>query len=142
MQVRPQFAEAQKPVHGPAISDDVKIRDTEVDDPHAGGVLDIRVANIPFLRNTPVVRRRSGRHLLHCQWNLLGQHRQRLTNTVTANAAADWIQTTDAIVQLGTSSVGSEHFPRGRNRTHFSDAVQGATHGRVTFTTTADCVWY
>ena len=58
-------------VHRHAVAHDVQIVGTEIHDAAPGGVLDVRIPDIPFLGNGPIEDPSAGRHLLDLQWDPL-----------------------------------------------------------------------
>jgi hypothetical protein len=70
VQVRPQFRQAHRGVNRPAVVHDVQTGIGKIHDFAASGIFDVRIANVPFLRNCPVENASAGCHFVHFQTDL------------------------------------------------------------------------
>ena len=64
----------------------------EVDDAFSGAILNVGVANIPFLWNGPVKDCESRGHLTDLKVELRADEPQRFTNAIAGDAPADGIE--------------------------------------------------
>src|SRR5436190_6286610 len=65
VKVRLELIESEPAIDGLGITNKVKIVTREVDDAPAAFIFDVRVSRIPFFRNSPIERLRSGWHLVN-----------------------------------------------------------------------------
>ena len=77
---------------GDAVANDMKIRPAEVDDSFSARVLDIGVADVPFLRNGPVENLFSRGDLMDFEGGVPFQDSQGLAETRAGDAPADGIE--------------------------------------------------
>jgi hypothetical protein len=89
VEVRHQIFERHRLPHVLAIAHNMEIRFSEVDDSPTVCRRDIRVSDIPFVRNFPVEHLSTARYLVDFKRNPPGYLSKRLTNSVTGDASAD-----------------------------------------------------
>ena len=84
-----QFGQRHPCIHGNAVADDVEVAVRHVHDAATGGILDVRVADVPFLRDGPVEDLRAARDLVQLQGDALADPTQGLADPVPGDAPAD-----------------------------------------------------
>ena len=87
VQVLAQLGERHAPVDGFAVADDVQVVRRGVDDPRAVGARDPRGVQVPLGRHGPVEHGRAGRHLVHLDRQVAGEHGERGPDAVAGDAA-------------------------------------------------------
>ncbi len=87
-----QLAERHPAPNRQAIVEDVQIAALEVHDAFSRGVLDIGIADIPFLWDRPVEHLCTARNLMKYQRNGVLDDAQALPNTIAGDAPADRIK--------------------------------------------------
>ena len=91
-EMRFEFCERNFSTKRRTVIEDVQIRLFEINNLVTGGIFDVRVADIPFVRHSPIQDLRSGRHLMDFNRNLTLKNFQRFTKAIAGDAAANRIQ--------------------------------------------------
>src|SRR5229473_2344784 len=104
--MRPQLGDWHPAAYRNAVADDMQVRLVKVHDTFAVRVLDVRVANVPLTRHSPVKHRRSRGDFLNGERNLLLDAAQCGANTVARNASADGVEFRDQLAHALTGHRG------------------------------------
>src|SRR4026207_1487080 len=105
MEVRSQFRERHCGLYSHAVVDHMQIRLVEIDDPSAVGISNVRVADVPLARHSPVEDLGSGRHIADLQRDPLTDAAQRFSQPIASDASADWIKIDDELVHFPASYI-------------------------------------
>ena len=103
-----QLGQRHPCVHRNAVADDVEVAVREVDDAAPGGILDVGVADVPFLRDGPVEDLGARRDLVELQGDPLADPAQGLADPVPGDAPADREQLLHEPEHLGPGLLGIE----------------------------------
>ncbi len=113
-----QFSEAHRPPDRDAVPDDMEIRLRKVDDLLPFGVPDIRVLDVPFLRDGPVEYRSATLRLAGLKGHASSDDLQSLAHPVSSHAPADRIKLGDQIVHPSTCVLKRQGFCECGNFSH------------------------
>src|SRR5512132_3008386 len=90
--MRLELGEAQRRAYRCAVADDVQAAAVEVDDPPAGRILDVGVADAPLSRNFPIESGSAGGNLMDGERNVFAQDPQGLPYALAGDASTDRIE--------------------------------------------------
>ena len=96
--MRTELVQRHGGVHWYAVVDHVQVGLTEIDEALTASIFDEGIADMPFLRHSPVQHRRATRHLMESERNPLGNSLQRRTHTAARDATAERKQLSDEAV--------------------------------------------
>ena len=125
LQVRPELLERHHLVNRFAVPDDVQVRRLKIHHPAAVGRGDVRVADVPLVRNGPVEDLRAARHLVQLEWNAVRDLAQRFTDAGTRDAAAD----REELGREGVHALANAHGGRRAHVAHESTPASTAKFG-------------
>ena len=103
-----QLGQGHPCVHRNAVAHDVEVAVREIDDAATVRILDVRVADVPFLRDGPVEDLRAARDLVELQGDPLADPTQGLADPVPGDAPADREQLLHEPEHLGPGLLGIE----------------------------------
>jgi hypothetical protein len=83
-----------------AVTHNMQVGLTEIDDTISSRILYIGVSDIPLLRNDPVKHRGTRRHLEGLQRNILSDNIERLANPISCDASADGIKSFNQAIDI------------------------------------------
>jgi len=84
-----EFFQAKMGMHRSRIAHHVQVGRTEINNALAAAILDVCLANVPFLRDDPVEHLLAGWNFSNGEGNFLPQNLKRSADAVAGNAAAD-----------------------------------------------------
>src|SRR5262245_40369960 len=88
-EVRTEFGQCHGGMYGHAVADHVQVRLAKINETFAADILNEGVADIPFLRHSPIQDWCATRHLMEGEGNPLGYSLQSRTHTTTRDATAE-----------------------------------------------------
>src|SRR5215468_6914862 len=103
--MRTELVQRHSGVHWYAVVDHVQVGLTEIDEALTARVFDEGIADMPFLRHSPVQHRGTARHLMEGERNPLGNSLQCGAHTAARNATAERKQLSDEAVHGLTASL-------------------------------------
>jgi hypothetical protein len=105
VQVLLQFRQWHSGTYGEAVADNVEVASPEVDDPVTVRIRDVRITDVPFVRDDPIEYLGAAWHLVSLERNVLCEHTQRLAHAVSGDTATDRVQPPDEAMHLLAGAV-------------------------------------
>jgi hypothetical protein len=110
MQIWSQLTELKGSGYGHAVIDDVEVMPLKINNPDTTRVLNVCVADVPLLRNSPVEDRCTGGHFEELERNPFTNQVQCLPYPVARDATAYGVKTAGEAVQLAAELRAIFHF--------------------------------
>src|SRR6266550_2356401 len=93
-----QFSQRDLLPHRQTVVENMQVGFLIIDDFFACRIFYVSIPDVPFLRYAPIKNRRSTRHALNGQWDMLLEDSERLAHTVARQASANRVELSDQLI--------------------------------------------